>query len=230
MSVTRSGAVCAAVLCLSGVGAAPALAFSASPSVVSPVDAQLLTTAHQGNLWEIATSQDARADARSACVKKVAADFVRDHRKLDAGITRTASRLRVVLPARQTAGQLQQRASLRAAAGKSSYDSAWLKAQYTAHVQTLALIDKELASGTSPAVKTLAKGARPVVVQHTRMVRGGVCHASSAKAGVNAGVGNRLAAAAYGPTDSTAAAAFAGVVLAGSGGAWVARRRRSSRA
>ena len=92
MFVTRCGAVCAAMLCLSGVAAAPALASAASPSAVSAVDTQLLTAAHQGNLWEIATSQDAQADARSSCVKQVAADFVRDHRALDAGVARTAAR------------------------------------------------------------------------------------------------------------------------------------------
>ncbi|MBV9025033.1 MAG: DUF4142 domain-containing protein [Streptomycetaceae bacterium] len=240
MSLTRSGAVCAAVLCLAGAGAAPALATVNSPSAVSALDTQLLTAAHQGNLWEIATSRDARADARSSCVRQVAAAFIRDHQKLDAGVARTASRLGVALPARQSPDQLQQLGALRAAAGKNSYDTAWLKAQYTAHVQTLALIDKELASGTNPAVKALAKGARPVVVRHTRMVSGGVCHRSALMGGINPDMGNadagtigaanQLAAAAYGPQDSTAASAFAGVLLGGSGVAWVAHRRRSSRA
>jgi putative membrane protein len=232
MSITRSGAVCVAVLCLSGAGAAPALASVNSPSAVSALDMQLLTAAHQGNLWEIATSQDARADARSSCVRQVADVFIHDHRKLDAGVARTASRLGVALPARQSPAQLQQLGALRAAAGrneKNSYDTAWLKAQDTAHIQTLALVDKELASGTNPAVKALAKGARPVVARHLQMVRGGVCHSSAPMGGINAGAGNRLAAAAYGPQDSTAASAFAGVLLGGSGVAWVAHRRRSSR-
>jgi putative membrane protein len=237
MSVTRRGAVCAAVLCLSGTGAAPALAaVSSSPSAVSAVDKELLTAAHQGNLWEIATSQDARSGTRSSCVRQVAAVFVRDHRRLDAGVTRTASRLDFALPAQQSPALLQQQDALRAAAGKRSYDTAWLKTQYTAHVQSLALIDKELAAGTSPAVKALAEGARPVVVQHAQMVRGGVCHGLSPVGDVNAGAGsnpgadNQLAAAAYGPQGSTAAVAFAGVLLGGSGLAWVARRLRSSRA
>ncbi|MCQ4079801.1 DUF4142 domain-containing protein [Streptomyces sp. RB6PN25] len=239
MSVTRCGAVCA-VLCLSGAGAlqAPASAASRpevsssrmSPSQMSAVDTQLLTAAHQGNLWEIATGQDARTDATTSCVKEVSAVFVRDHRTLDAGVAEAAKQVGLALPALQSPGQAQQRAALRTVAGKRSYDTQWLRAQYTAHVQTLALIDKELASGTSPVVKALAKGARPVVVQHTQMVLGGVCHGKAPAGSVNAGAaGSRLAAAAYGPQDSTAAAAFAGVLLGGSGVAWVARRRRSSR-
>jgi putative membrane protein len=220
MSITRSGTVCAAVLCLSGVGAVPALASVNSPSAVSALDTQLLTAAHQGNLWEIATSQDARAAAKSSCVRQVAAVFIRDHQRLDAGVARAASRLGVALPARQSPAQLQQLGALRAAAGKNgknSYDTAWLKAQYPAHVQTLALIDKELASGTNPTVKTLAKSARPVVVQHLQMVRGGVCHSLAPMGRISAGAGSRLAAAAYGPQDSTVTSAFAGVLLGGSG-------------
>src|SRR5690349_9212708 len=119
MSITRNGAICAIALCLSGVGATPALASVNSPSAVSALDTQLLTAAHQGNLWEVATSQDARVDAKSSCVRQVAAVFVSDHRKLDAGVAKTASQLGVALPARQSPAQLQQLGTLRAAAGKS---------------------------------------------------------------------------------------------------------------
>jgi putative membrane protein len=158
--------------------ALPAVAApSPSSAGVSPLDRQLLTAAHQGNLWEITTGQQARSGATTACVKRVGADLVRDHRTLDAGVTRTAARLGVTLPSGQTAAQLRQTAALKSLSGKAAYDAAWLKAQYPGHVQTLALIDKEIASGTNPTVKSLAKSARPVVARHIRMVDHGVCHA-----------------------------------------------------
>ncbi|MGW2767308.1 DUF4142 domain-containing protein [Streptomyces sp. NPDC001275] len=81
------------------------------------------------------------------------------------------------LPSGQTGAQLRQTATLKSLAGTPAYDAAWLKAQYPAHVQTLALIDKEIVSGTNPLVKSLAKNARPVVARHTQMVNRGVCHA-----------------------------------------------------
>ena len=177
-SRARSVAVCAATLCVMGATSLPALASSSpSPSAVSPLDKQLLTAAHQGNLWEIATSQQAQSAATAACVKRVGAGFIRDHRALDAGVVKTAAQFGVALPSGQTAAQLRQTAALKSLAGTSAYDAAWLKAQYAAHVQTLALIDEEIASGTSPLVKSLSKSARPVVARHTQMVNRGVCHA-----------------------------------------------------
>ncbi|MGW2644020.1 DUF4142 domain-containing protein [Streptomyces sp. NPDC001393] len=173
-----SAAVCAATLCVMGVTSLPALAASSpSPSAVSALDRQLLTAAHQGNLWEIATGQQAQGAATTACVRRAGADFVRDHRTLDAGVVKTAAQLGVTLPSGQTAAQQRKTAALKSLARTTAYDAAWLKAQYPAHVQTLALIDKEIATGTNPAVKSLAKSARPVVVRHNQMVNRAVCHA-----------------------------------------------------
>jgi putative membrane protein len=177
-SRARAAAVCAATLCVMGVASFPALASSSfSPSAVSTLDRQLLTAAHQGNLWEITVSQQAQSAATTACVKRAGADFIRDHRALDAGVVKTAAKLGVALPSGQTGAQLRQTAVLKSLAGTPAYDAAWLKAQYSAHVQTLTLIDKEIASGTNPLVKSLAKSARPVVAHHTQMVNNGVCHA-----------------------------------------------------
>jgi putative membrane protein len=177
-SRARSATVCAATLCMMGATSLQALASSSpSPSAVSTLDKQLLTAAHQGNLWEITTSEQAQSAATTACVKRVGADFIRDHRALDAGVVKTAAQLGVTLPSGQTAAQLRQTAALKSLAGTPAYDPAWLKAQYPAHVQTLALIDKEIATGTNPHVKSLAKSARPVVARHTQMVNHGACHA-----------------------------------------------------
>ncbi|MEV6024892.1 DUF4142 domain-containing protein [Streptomyces sp. NPDC052036] len=177
-SRARSAAVCAATLCVMGATSLPALASSSlSPSPVSALDKQLLTAAHQGNLWEISVGQQAQSAATTDCVKQVGAHFIRDHRALDAGVVKTAAELDVALPSGQTDGQLRQTAALKSLAGTPAYDAAWLKAQYPAHVQTLALIDKEIASGTNPLVKSLAKSARPVVARHTQMVNHGMCHA-----------------------------------------------------
>ncbi len=178
MSVTQSGirtsATALATLCLTGAVASPA---AASPLAVSALDRQLLTAAHQGNLWEIATGRSARTDATTACVKQVGAIFVRDHRILDTGVIKTAARLGVMLPSGQGASLTQQALALKKYAKKRGYDPAWLKAQYAVHVQALALIDKEIASGTNLQVKSLARSARPVVQRHVRMVgHGGVCH------------------------------------------------------
>ncbi|MFH9982684.1 DUF4142 domain-containing protein [Streptomyces sp. NPDC017179] len=177
-SRARFAAVCATTLCVTGALSLPALASSSpSPSAVSRLDKQFLTAAHQGNLWEITTSEQAQSAATTGCVKRVGVDLIRDHRTLDAAVVKTATRLGVALPSTQTDAQLRQTAALKRLAGKPAYDTAWLKAQYPAHVQTLALIDKEIATGANPVVKSLAKSARPVVARHAEMVNHGVCHA-----------------------------------------------------
>ncbi|MGV9562633.1 DUF4142 domain-containing protein [Streptomyces sp. NPDC003480] len=175
-SRARFAAVCATTLCVLGATSLPALA-SPSPSAVSTLDRQLLTAAHQGNLWEITTGQQAQSAATTACVKRVGTHLIHDHSALDAGVVSTAAKLGVALPSGQTAEQLRQTAGLKSLAGTPAYDAAWLKAQYPAHVETLALIDKEIGSGTNRLVKSLAKSARPVVARHIQMVNHGVCHA-----------------------------------------------------
>lgn len=190
MSTTRSrariAAVCATTLCLAGAGTLQARAASPSPSpssssTVSALDRQLLTAAHQGNLWEITTGLQAQRAASSYCVKRLGAIFVRDHRALEFGVLATAARVGVTLPSGQTAAQIKQTAALKAITKASAYDAAWIKAEHTAHVQTLALIDKEIASGTNPQVKALARAARPVVAWHTSMVNGSTCRAPGSK-------------------------------------------------
>lgn len=187
MYTTRSRArfatVCATALCVTGALSLPALAASSpTPSTTSALDRQFLAAAHQGNQWEITTGRQAETAATTACVKRIGADFVRDHKTLDAGVVKTAAQVGVTLPAGQTNAQLRQTAALKTLAGTPAYDTAWLKAQYPAHTQTLALIDKEIATGTNPLVKALAKSARPVVAQHTQMVNQhmqmahGMCH------------------------------------------------------
>ncbi|MFI6060024.1 DUF4142 domain-containing protein [Streptomyces sp. NPDC051286] len=176
-SRARFAAVCATTLCVMGATSLPALASSSFSPAVSTLDRQLLTAAHQGNLWEITTGQQAESAATTACVNRVGADLFRDHNALDAGVVKTAAKVGVTLPSRQTDEQLRQTAALKSLAGTPAYDAAWLKAQYPAHVKTLALIDKEISSGTNPLVKSLAKSARPVVARHIQMVKRGVCHA-----------------------------------------------------
>lgn len=177
-SRARFAAVCATTLCVMGAASLPALASpSFSPAEVSPLDRQLLTAAHQGNLWEISTGQQAESAATTACVNRVGADLVHDHSALDAGVVKTAAKVGVTLPSGQSDEQLRQTAALKSLAGTPAYDAAWLKAQYPDHVKTLALIDKEISAGTNPLVKSLAESARPVVARHIQMVNHGVCHA-----------------------------------------------------
>jgi putative membrane protein len=161
------------------LGTVGSMAHAAPVPSVSSRDTAFLRSIHQANMAEIASSQHAVAHGRTACVKQVATILVRDHRRLDAGGVALAKRLRVSLPASPTAMQKAQFAAVKAKT-RTAYDAAWLNLQARAHNEALRLIDSEVASGRNAQVKAAARAARPVVVRHLAMVRGGVCHAPSA--------------------------------------------------
>ncbi|GAA4078794.1 MULTISPECIES: DUF4142 domain-containing protein [Streptomyces] len=162
----------AAALALTGTTAAFG---AASPSATA--DAVFLQAVHQGNLAEIAAGKDAAAHASDSCVKQVAAIIVRDHTKLDAKAAALAKTKNISLPKEPTAAQQKSLSALKPMNGTAAYDTAWLKAQSSGHQQVLALIDKELKSGTDSQIQAAAKEARPIVAAHLKMVEGGTCHA-----------------------------------------------------
>ncbi|GAA2273790.1 hypothetical protein GCM10010145_52890 [Streptomyces ruber] len=220
----RRRLVSAAVVAVALSGISVPAAFAAG---VSGQDETFLKGAHQGNLAEIAAGEDASKNATSACVKKVGAVLVRDHTKLDADVKTLAGKVDVTLPASPTAEQEKELAAVRAEAGSTAYDTAWLTAQETAHRKTLALIDQELEDGQNAEVVAAARTARPVVAMHLEMVRGGTCHEAEDAGTVGAGTGGHLAAA----DDSPATVGMVGTVtggglIAAGGAAWLLRTRR----
>ncbi|CAL9623007.1 hypothetical protein SUDANB120_05912 [Streptomyces sp. enrichment culture] len=149
---------------------------AAAPSPGSP-DAAFVQAAHQANLAEIAAGQDAQRNGGDTCVKDAGAKLVRDHTELDAELTDLAQEGRLQLPDAPTAEQKAALDKVKAQAGTSGYDKAWLTAQEKAHTATLAAIDKQITDGKDADTVDAAEDARPVVAAHLEMVRGGTCHA-----------------------------------------------------
>ncbi|MGW7460640.1 DUF4142 domain-containing protein [Streptomyces sp. NPDC054797] len=141
-------------------------------------DTTYVTSAHQGNLAEIAAGQDAQKNAMTSCVKDVGAQLVADHQKLDTDLKALAAKADMTLPTAPTAAQQQELKDVQEKAGTAGYDPAWLANQEAAHQKTLALIDTQIRSGSDTAVTDAAKKARPIVAMHLDMVRGGACHTS----------------------------------------------------
>ncbi|MEU6406394.1 DUF4142 domain-containing protein [Streptomyces sp. NPDC046985] len=148
--------------------------FAASPSA-SRQDQSFLVQAHQGNLAEIAAGKDAQAHATTACVKKAGETWVRDHTKLDASVQKLAAATGTKLPSKPSAADREQFAAVQAKAGTAAYDKAWLKLGDAGHRKTLDAVDKEIRDGKNSKVVAGARAARPVVVMHLNMIRGGVC-------------------------------------------------------
>ncbi|WP_313896241.1 DUF4142 domain-containing protein, partial [Streptomyces sp. YIM 98790] len=174
MKAPRLAAAVLAATLLTGTAAGTALADGTPPP--APLDAGFAKAAHQGNLAEIAAGKDARKHATTECVRDVGALLVRDHSKLDADLKALADKLDVKLPDAPTPEQQKTLDKVRAKAGTSAYDKAWLAAQDAAHRETLKLIDHQIDAGRNAEITAAAKAARPVVAMHLDLVRGGVCH------------------------------------------------------
>ncbi|MGW5421646.1 DUF4142 domain-containing protein [Streptomyces sp. NPDC003943] len=189
-------------------------------------DRVFIKAAHQGNLAEIASGQDAQQHVTTSCAKAVGGVLARDQGKLDADVTALAKKLSVPLPAQPALEDEQKLKSVQAKAGTPMYDAAWLDAQEAAHNKTLALIDQELRAGKNSEVFAAAQSARPVVAMHLDLVRGGTRHAAKAPKTVRAGSGGQLAAAADSREVIGTAAVAGGFLLAAGGGWWSVRSRR----
>ncbi|MEU8843800.1 DUF4142 domain-containing protein [Streptomyces roseus] len=166
--------ITATVVVAAAVGlSAPSVAAAPTPG---SADAAFAQAVHQGNLAEIAAGQDAQKNGQDSCVKEVGATLVRDHTELDAEVARLAEKGKVQLPATPTPAQQAALNKVKALAGSTGYDKAWLAAQEDGHTKTLALIDKQIRDGKDAETASAAKKARPVVAMHLAMVRGGTCH------------------------------------------------------
>ncbi|MFJ6570810.1 DUF4142 domain-containing protein [Streptomyces sp. NPDC091292] len=170
MIAVRRLAAAAVLAALTGISV-PTTATAAPAPAPATTDAPFLRAIHQGNMAEIAAGLEAGKSATKACVKTVGATLVTDHRKLDVAVVALAKKLHVTLPASVSRAQKKAAADIQAKAGKRGYNAAWLANEATGHVQTLALIDRELKSGANSEVKAAAKTARPIVAHHLEIIR-----------------------------------------------------------
>ncbi|RLU81556.1 hypothetical protein CTZ27_32215 [Streptomyces griseocarneus] len=134
-------------------------------------DENFLTTFHQGGMAEIAAGKDAARHAVLRCTKETGEVLVADHTRLDDQLRALAKRLNVSLPSSTTPEQQQEMKDITKRAGTRGYDTAWLKAQETAHVATLKLMDDEISGGKDREVREDARKARPYIARHLDLVR-----------------------------------------------------------
>ncbi|MET9434901.1 DUF4142 domain-containing protein [Streptomyces sp. NPDC006551] len=211
---------------------AAAGAMCASQAYAAPggdQDTAFTKAAHQANLAEIAAGRDGQKNATTACVKTVADTVVRDHSRLDAGLTALAKKHGIALPSSPAPEDKQKLMAVRAKAGTAAYDKAWLADQDAAHTKSLARIDEEIAKGDHAEIVAAARAARPIVATHLDMVRGGTCHAAKDPKTVRAGSGGHLAAAMNDRAVlGTAALAGGWLIVAGAGLLALRGRRRDA--
>ncbi|RZU13764.1 putative outer membrane protein [Kribbella rubisoli] len=170
------------VACLVGTAQS---AYAATP------DATYLNTAHKLNLTIIQAAHAANADGQSSCVRSVGTVMERDHRRLAAQESELAGRFGIKLATLPSPAQREELDALGAKADSPTYDAAWLALQRKLHQEYLALIGGDLPKSASPAVESLADGAKPVVQMHLEMVTPS-CHIVTSKPVVPTGNGGQV--------------------------------------
>ncbi|MER6826223.1 DUF4142 domain-containing protein [Streptosporangium sp. NPDC000563] len=151
-------------------------AVTPTPHTISRQDKNFLVQAHQANLAEIEGGKAAEAKTSasgeqesSKVVRDLAKRFVADHTKLDRAVRQVADRLGVKLPDRPTAAQREQLDKLAALSG-AAFNRTWISEELEGHRETLAAIEKEIESGSSPEVRKVATDAKPVVREHIELL------------------------------------------------------------
>ncbi|GIF64072.1 hypothetical protein Ais01nite_21070 [Asanoa ishikariensis] len=154
---------------MAALGAGPAVAGAADAPAAAPSaqDVGYLQAAHQSNLVEIATGQQAQQKGQSQQVKDLGGRFVTDFTRLDQSLQQTASSLGVPLApadaARQATKQLDK-------VPDGRYDRVWIPVQQAANKAATANAQREITSGSDPAVKQDASVAAPVLAEHAALL------------------------------------------------------------
>lgn len=149
---------------------------TAQPAPLSDRSAATLRLVTSSNLFEIETSRLALTRSQSKPVKEFADQMMGDHR-------RAANRTRQVLgeigasppPAMLEPAHQQQLDALKAAENQQ-FDQAYIEAQYTAHVEAIAIVRDYARTGDNERLKALAGKALPMLqghLDHVTRLRGG---------------------------------------------------------
>jgi putative membrane protein len=122
------------------------------------------------DLFEIQTGRMAQERGQSAAVRQFGAMLVEHHQRTTAQLSAAAMASGTMPTPDLMPMQAQMIAELRAASG-SGFDQVFIRQQIQAHDMALALHSNYAARGDTPALRTVANAAVPVVRQHLEQAR-----------------------------------------------------------
>lgn len=124
----------------------------------------------EGGLSEVDLAQLAERKSTDPKVKEFAARMVKDHSAANEKLQSLAASKNVSLPSSASTSQLATKAKLEVLSG-NSFDDSYIKSQVKAHVDTVALLQKEIASGHDADAKAFAKSVLPTIRSHLKEIR-----------------------------------------------------------
>jgi putative membrane protein len=153
-------------LLLATLTVAPLVAFAAGASP----DESFFKAAAQGGMAEVELGNLAVQKASSPKVKEFAAKMVKDHSAVNEKLESLASSKNVSLPSGAGAANTAKKGELEVLTG-DSFDKSYIKSQVKAHVETVSLLRKEIASGQDADAKAFARSIMPTVQSHLKAAR-----------------------------------------------------------
>lgn len=142
----------------------------AVPRSVSKADINWLDAAHRADMAEIAAGQLAADKGGSAAIRSAGTMLVHDHSALDRQLVTKATALHVQLPTHLLLAQTQAGDRLQQETGPA-FDHDFTAVMMSGHQAMIAQTRQEIAHGSSPVVRSLARKTLPVLIKHLRALQ-----------------------------------------------------------
>jgi putative membrane protein len=146
--------------------ALPVLAFGATKSADGP----FFKHAAEAGIFEVEAGKLAQSKGNTQAVKDFGALMVKDHSDANAKLQAIADAEDVKLPKDSSVTQMADKTKLEVLTGET-FDKSYIKNQIKAHRETIALLKKEIASGTDPQAKSFASDVLPTIEGHLAKIR-----------------------------------------------------------
>ncbi len=133
-------------------------------------DSSFYKNAAEAGIAEVDAGNLASEKATDPKVKDFGAMMVKDHTAANDKLKALAQTKGVKLPTTASVGQMAQQAKLKVLSG-DTFDKSYIKGQVKAHEDTIALLNKEIASGPDAEAKAFAKATLPTVRAHLKAAK-----------------------------------------------------------
>jgi putative membrane protein len=133
-------------------------------------DKHFVEAALKGGMAEVELGKLASQKGASSDVKQFGQKMVVDHTMMGDQMKAVAEKIGVTPPSMDTPSDMALKAKLEVLTG-AAFDKAYISAMVKGHEDDLADFRKEIANGTSPAVKSVTSQGESLVERHLAMIR-----------------------------------------------------------
>ncbi len=138
-------------------------------ATLSAMDKKFMTTAAQGGLFEVHSSEIALKKTSNSHVLAVAKRMIKEHSAANKELATVAQDVGYTLPKETDAKHLAAMSKMKSLSG-SAFDKYYIGQQEVAHTATVKLLHAEIATGLDKDVTAFATKNLPEIEDHTKMI------------------------------------------------------------